>query len=339
MSILFGAGEDEAINVLNGGMETAGGTYDPLYARGAIRVHGDPGAQLIYGGDLKAYLDAQPEDDKDFWFSYRLRGGGGFTTTGILLRMFDATKAFMRLRSPGVGSAALQLSGDNFATVAFDYPTSEIAQPGTHQQWSFRIKVHPTLGRVAWYIGNALWFQTPNINTASLVGGSPSKTWWSNPNSNDQTWISEVMYSSADHPLPGLRLKSLGYVSLGALTAWSGPVTNINELIKNPATTQSTATADTDESLVPEDIADLADGIVIHSLIISAEARTAPAPAPQHMVGGVRIAGVNWMHPTVRLVESVAANLQWIFQENPASSDVFSIAAVNALEIVHRSAA
>lgn len=338
--ILFGAGEDEQINTLNGGMEQVAGTYDPAYARGAIRVHGNPGAQLIHFGDLKAYLDAQPEGDKDFWMSYRLRGGGGFLTGGLLLHVFDATKAFMRLWAPGVGNARLQLSGDGFASLAGDYPASDVAQPAAHQQWSFRIKVHPTLGHVEWYIDNALWFTTPNFNTAALVGGSPSKTWWSNPNSNDTTWISEIMYSTADHPLPGLRLKSLGYVAVGDLAGWNGPVGNINEFVKNPATAQSTATADVDEALIPDTIGGLADGIVVHALIISVEARTAPAPAPQHIVGGVRIAGVTYQHPTVRLVANVAAGLQWIFHKNPATTDEFTPVEIDApIQIVHRSAA
>lgn len=338
--ILFGGGEDEAIDVINGGMEQVAGTYDPTYARGAIRVHGNPGAQLRYSGDLKAYLDAQPEGDRDFWFSYRLRGGGGFTTGGLLLHMFDATKPYFRLRSPTPGSAQIEISNDGFASNVTTYPTSDLAQPVPHQQWSFRIKEHPTLGAIYWYVENTLWFVTPLGDTTGIITGAPSKTWWSNGNSNDQTWISEVMFSTADHPLPGLRLKTVPYIALGALVGWSGPVGNINELVKNVATAQSTAAAGTDESFVPEGVDEFADGIVIHALILSLEARTSPAPAPQHLVGGVRIAGVVYPHPTVRLVDSVAGLLQFIFHTNPAIADEpFTVADINALQPVHRSAA
>ncbi len=343
--ILFGANEDEAIDVLNGGMETgpgAAGAYDPDYSRGAIRVHGNPGAQLRFTGAVKDYLDSQPEDDKDFWFSYRLRGGGGFLTSGSLLYLFDTNgglaKTFMHLMAPGVGDAMLRTSSDGAAFTS--HPSSTLAQPIPHQQWSFRVKIHPTLGGIKWYVANGLWYQTVPGDTTGWCVGSPSKLWWSNPNSNDQTWISEVMIATADHPLPGLRLKSMPYISIGALGEWNGAVTTVNELVKNSSSAQTTASADTDESFVVDPIPAFADGIVVHALIVSAEARTSEAPAPQNLIGGLRI-GATVYPAAMQLVEDVAALRQFIFHEDPSSpGDPITVDLINAgVQPVHRSAA
>lgn len=344
MAILFGANEDEAIDCLNGGMEvgTPGSDYDPNYCRGAIRVHGNPGAQLRFSGALKAYLDAQPEDDKDFWFAYRMRGDGGFLGGQMGLQLFDtngvAAKVYARLRGAGVGDLMLETSTDGASFTP--YPASIFTQPNPHKQFSFRIKIHPTLGGITWYIDNALWFQTVPGDTTGWVVGSPSKVWWSCPNSNDRCFITEVMASTADHPLPGLRLKSLPYTAVGALAGWNGAVTTVNELVKDVASAQTTAAAATDESFVFDAIPALADGIVVHALIVSAEARTAPVPAPQHMIGGLRI-GILVYPAAMQLVQAVAGMLQFIFHTNPAAAPgtPFTVADVNALQSVHRSAA
>lgn len=59
MSILFAAGEDEALTILAGSMSSAAGTFRSAYARGSIRATGAPGAQHLFTAALKDYLDAQ----------------------------------------------------------------------------------------------------------------------------------------------------------------------------------------------------------------------------------------------------------------------------------------
>jgi hypothetical protein len=328
MSILFVGGEDEALESLGGGVTTIAGVFRAGVARCALSATGN-GWQHTFAGKLRAYLDAQPAGDKDFWYGYRWRGGGGFlqNTYSPLIFLDETGRQFLRLRSTTPGTGELQYSVNNGVTWV-PFAGSAINQPGTPDEYVFRVKIHPTLGHVEWYINGSLWYQTPNMDTTPWCVGSPRKVWWPQANSNNNSWVSEVRASSADDPCVGWDIYTMDYAADGALQQWAGSVAAINEIVKDVGTVIQTAVADVESTFVPRALPVLAGGLAVRGIVNSGDFRTAAAPAPQHVLGTLRIAGVSYPSPDVQLVSNVAALLQWIWETSPATGDEFAEAEI-----------
>src|SRR5690348_10807196 len=129
MTILQVAGEDESFKVINGSVNTDPVSFRADYARCSIRSGSEDGVQVVFQEELKAYLDAQPAGDKDFWIGYRFRGGGGFLTSGIGMKLYDsAAKPFFRLFAFGPSDLGIQLSTDGFSSNNTSYPASAVTQ-------------------------------------------------------------------------------------------------------------------------------------------------------------------------------------------------------------------
>lgn len=322
MEILFGGGENEALDLIAGQMTATAGAFRAAYARGAFgptNPGGGLAASLLvkhrFQGALKAYLDAQPAGDKDFHYAYRWVGSGGFLSGLAGFQMFDSSptpKPFLRYVSSAAGGI-WQSSSDGSAWTS--YPSSEIAQPNVPTQYALRVKIHPTLGRFEVYINGSLWFSSVPGDTTGWCVGSPSQVQLTIPNSNGIAYYSEVMAAAASTPLAGLSLHTIVLVNEGALADWSGLVGNVNELQEDQATVISTGVPDTDESFVPDALPALPDGIMIRALIFSGKWRTT-AGAPQNVEGFLRIGGVNYTKPQ-QAAGLVADTLQFIWEKDP----------------------
>jgi hypothetical protein len=242
MTILFGGGEDSEFTLLAGSMVTTGGTFRSAYARAALAPEtpgGGLGANMqvqhLFSGALASYLGAQPSGDKDFWYGYRWVGSGGFFTGLGGLNIHDSStpaKSFMRLLNASGGDIKLQLSTDGFVSNVQDHPSSTIGQPSTPTEYTFRIKIHSTLGQIQWWVNGGLWYQTTLGDTTGLCVGSPSKVLWTCPNSNGHCYVSEVIATSADDPRVGMSLATLAYTANGTNVGWSGGVASINEITR-----------------------------------------------------------------------------------------------------------
>lgn len=341
MSILFAAGEDEAFTLTAANVVTSGGgtNYRSSYARCALQPTATAGVLHAFGGAFGTYITAQPANDKDFWYGYRFRGGGGFLTGQIAFQMFDASKEFMRLVSVvNPNDVRLQLSTDGFVSSTVQYAASTITQPSTAAEYVFRIKIHPTLGRIDWYINGGLWFSTGNIDTTLYCTGTPTKSQWGKSNSNGDTYISEVRASSADDPCAGWNISTLVPSANGASVGWTGGYTTINEVTKDTSTLLTTAAAATDSTFVATDMAALSGPQVVRGVVLSGEFRAA-ASAPQHVDGLLRIGGTNYAAGQSQVAPSVAGPLQFIYETNPATGIAFTETAVDLAEIGVRSAA
>lgn len=342
MSVLCGFGENEGFEMLGGSVITTPGFYR-ANARCAIKASG-AGLQHTFTGKLKAYLDAQPADDKDFYYSFVFRGGGGFITGMDCFYMHDATnRPFLRLTGNSTAGGLLLWTSVDGGTTWVQYPGSSVVQPGVPTQIAFRVKVHATLGHVAMYYGSALLYQTPPFDTRGFCNGSsPAKTRFFIPNSNSDGYYSEVLASSADDPLIGWKLTTMPLVALGALQQWAGAVTAVNEIDKDQTTAQSTASALNDESFTTPGTFALGAGEEVRAVIWSGEYRTAVAPAPQNVSGFLRIGGV--VYPdTPQLVDLVPGLRQFIWETNPdpgvPPDTKFSAAVINAMQPGNRSIA
>lgn len=346
MTILQVAGEDESWGILNGSVSTDATRHRATYARCSIHSAGEDGVQIIFGQDLKPYLDAQPAGDKDFWFAYRFTGGGGFLTGGIGLKLYDSTdKCFMRLVGFGTASLGLQTSttgafsgadGDVFGS----YPASDTPQSapaGDPFQWAFRIKIHPALGHIAWYINGSFWFQTPVGDTTSLCSGSPKFLRFGNPNSNGNSNYSEFIATSADDPVVGKTLVTLAPDSDG-LTGWAGGYLSINEITKNTATQVTTAVAATDVTFGVTNTPALSGSTIIRALCVSGEYASPGGSVPGHLNQVLRISGT--VYPgALKTVAGVLGLLQTFWHTSPATSSGLTQPEVDAVEIGMRSAA
>jgi hypothetical protein len=322
MSVLFGGGENEALDLIAGAMNSALTTkYRPAYARGCfapVNPGGGGGAAFLlqhrFGGRLLAYLDAQPNGDKDFWYAYRWVGGGGFLSGQVGPQFYDSTgKAFLRGLSQGANDLVWESSPDGGTWTR--YGASVLVQPNTPTQYALRIKIHPTLGFFAVWVEGSLWFQSPVGNTSGWCVGSPSKFLHGLPNSNGDCYVSEVMASSADDPCIGWNLHTLPLTAIGALAAWTGPVSAVNELQEDQSTVNSTAAAGTDVSYVPAALPSLAPGLMIRAIIWSGKFRTSGG-APQNNIGFLRI-GATVYPAAMQLVDTVAALRQYIWESDP----------------------
>jgi hypothetical protein len=340
MSVLFAAGEDEAFTLTAANVFTTGGTaFRTAYARCALQPTATAGVLHTFSGALATYLAAQPSGDKDFWYGYRFKGGGGFLTGQIAFQMFDGSKEFLRLISVvAANDVRLLLSPDGFTSVVVSYPASTIAQPTTAAEYVFRIKIHPTLGRIDWYINGGLWFTTGAMDTTGYCSGSPAKGQWGRANSNGDSYISEVRASSADDPCVGWAISTLVPSANGASTGWSGGYTTINEVTKDTSTLLTTASAATDATFVATDMAALSGPQVVRGVVLSGEFRAA-ASAPQHVDGLLRIGGTNYAAGQSQVAPAVAGPLQFIYETNPATGIAFTETAVDLAEIGVRSAA
>lgn len=320
--ILFAGGENEAIDMIGGAtVNTSPTTFRPDFARCSLAVSFSGGGVLQhrFAGKLAAYLAAQADDDKDFWYGYRFRGGGGFLSGMTSFTMYDDTdKPFLRLRSLSAGNLVLETSNDGFATFA-SYAGSAINQPGVPTEIGFRVKKHPTLGRIEWYISGALWFITPIGDTTGMMVGSPHKVLWTNANSNGNNYVSEVRASSADDPCVGWDIFTMDYLTDGDLLGWSGGVASVNEISEDVSTVVATQVADADVSFVPRAMPALGADIVVRAVVNSGKFRTADAPAPQSVDGMVRLGGVSYPANDPQVVDTVASLRQWIFEESPAN--------------------
>lgn len=344
MTILQVAGEDESFGVLNGSIDVGVNGRRAAYTRCSIHSNTEDGVQIIFREALKAYLDAQPAGDKDFWFGYRFAGGGGFTTNGIGMKLYDSTdKCFMRLFGFGTASLGLQLSSNGSfaggAPTLYSYPasdTAQIAPAGNPHEWTFRVKIHPTLGHVAWYVNGVFWFQTPLMDTTVLCSGSPKFIRLGVPNSNGNSNYSEFIATSADDPRVGKSLCTLAPTADG-LTGWPGGVASISETTKDTSTQVSTGVAASDVTFVVSDIPALTGSIVVLALVVSGEYAAAPT-APQHLNQVLRIGGT--IYPgALKTVNSVIDLLQTIWETSPATSSTITETEVNSVEIGMRSAA
>jgi hypothetical protein len=347
MTILQVAGEDESWGILNGGVDVGVNTRRTAYTRCSIHSANEDGVQIIFGQDLKPYLDAQPAGDKDFWFSYRFAGGGGFITGGIGLKLYDSTdKLFMMLRGPGASSLALQTStlgtfngtgGDTWGNYGAS-ETTQLAPAGNPFEYSFRIKIHPTLGHIAWYINGTFWFQTPVGDTTGLCTGSPKFLRFGCPNSNSNSNYSEFIATSADDPAVGKTLATLAPDGDG-LTGWAGGYISINEIVKNTSTQVTTGVTATDVSFSVTNIPALSGATIVRALIVSGEYSTAAVSGvPQHVNQFLRFSGV--IYPgALRSVAAVIGLLQTIWSVSPVTSTTITEAETNAVEIGMRSAA
>lgn len=345
MTILQVAGEDESWDILNGSVDTDVTSYRAAYARCSIHSANEDGVQIIFRGALKSYLDAQPAGDKDFWFGYRWRGGGGFTTGGIGLKLYDATdKAFMRLKSYTAGNSVLETStdgtfggvGDTFTA----YPGSAFDQGapnGNPHEYTFRVKIHPTLGQITWYINGAFWFATPVGDTTGLCVGSPSKLRFGCPNSNGTSNYTEFIATSADQPRVGMNLNTLIPTADGALAQWGGGFASIAEVTEDTSTVLQTAVAATISTFVASDMSALTGNIVILAIVLSGKFAAAVG-APQNVAGVLRIAAVNYS-AALQTVAAVNELRQFIWETSPATATRFAEAEVNAFEYGVQSAA
>lgn len=331
MTVLFGGGEDTEISLLAGDVVTTAGTFRSGYARCALHMPAfATGAQHLFSGALKDYLDAQSSGDKDFWYGFRFKGGGGFLSGQIGLQFFDASKEFLRLTGGSTAnSIKLMTSADGFTTPV-DYPSSQISQPTSPTEYTFRIKIHPTNGQIQWWINGGLWFQTPLGDTASLCSGSPSKVFFSCPNSNGDAYYSEIIATSADDPRVGMDLVTLAYTADGANTGWTGGVATINEVTENQSTVLSAAASLLESSFIATDLPTLASGQSVRAVINSGKWRTT-AGAPQSVRGYLRIGGSNY-YATAQPAAAVASPLQFIWQLSPVTGIAFTETAVNAAE-------
>lgn len=332
MTVLFGGGEDSEITLLTGSVSTAAGTFRSGYARCSLSMPwNSTGAQHIFSGALKDYLDAQPSGDKDFWYGFRFVGGGGFLTSQIGLQVFDSSKEFLRLVSgPSASQIKMQTSAVGFSGPVTDYTTSAIAQPSTPTEYTFRIKIHPTLGQIQWWINGGLWFQTPVGDTTTLCSSSPSKVFLSCPNSNSSGYYSEIIATSADDSRVGMSLVTLAYTADGADVGWTGGVASINELTENQSTVLATSTAPTDSSFVATDLPTLATSQSVRAIINSGKWRTTSG-APQNVAGYLRLGGTNY-YAAAQTAIGTASTLQFIWHTNPAAAAPFTETAVNAAE-------
>lgn len=347
MTILFGGGEDTEIDITTGSMVTTPGSFRAGYARAAmapVSPGGGLGAGFLlqhrFSGALATYLAAQAAGDKDFWYGYRWSGGGGFLTGLTALTIYDSSgspKPFMRLVSIGTGDTTLQLSTDGFVSNVQNHPSSSIGQPGTPTEYTFRIKIHATLGQIQWWVNGGLWYQTVLGDTTGLCVGSPSKVLWTLPNSNGNCYVSEVIATSADDPRVGMSLVTLAYTANGANVGWTGGVASINEITEDQSTLLTAAAALLESSFIATDLPTLASGVAVRAVINSGHWRTAVG-APQSVAGYLRIAGVNYAAAS-QLAPSVASTLQFIWQLSPATGITFTEAAVNAAEFGMRSIA
>src|SRR6478609_2306446 len=127
-NILFGTGEDEIITVVSGSVTTDATTFRSTHARCSLSAGL---LQHRFAGKLKDYLDAQPANDKDFWYGFRFRGGGGFITGLDMVYFYDeAGKAFMRITGNSSASGMLLWTAPDGSTWT-QYPASSTTQPST----------------------------------------------------------------------------------------------------------------------------------------------------------------------------------------------------------------
>lgn len=331
MSILFGGGEDEAINMLGGTVVQTAGTFRTPQARCSLRPSG-AGLQHVFTGKLAAYLAAQPDNDKDFWYGFYFKGGGGFLS-GQPGWFFDddSGKPFLRIKGNATANGLIMETSSDGATFT-SYAGSSTTQPGAPTEMTVRIKKSVN-GYIAWYYGTALLFQTPTFDTTVLIVGSPHRWRGFIPNSNGDGYYSEFIAMSADDPRVGLTLNTIPPSALGALQQWSGPVTAINEVVKDQTTAQSTAAADVSESFVVPGTLVIGGGTEVRGVIWSGEYRTAALPAPQNVEGFLRIGGT--LYPAaMQAVAAVAGLLQFIWETDPSqvAGTKFDVATINAMQ-------
>lgn len=338
MSILFAGGEDESIDVLGGFSHTTAGRFRAGKARLALRASG-AGLQHSFAGALAAYLAAQPAGDKDFWYGFQFRGGGGFITGLDCFYMYDtAGIAFMKITGD-LSAGGMTLWTKNAIGAMVNYPASNIPQPGVPTEITFRVKVHNTLGQIVWYYNRAFWFGTPVGDTTHWCGGgtSPGKARMLCPNSNGDADYSEFIATSADDPRVGLDLQTLEVTADGAVTTWAGGFASIAELAEDPTTLLQTAAAATDWVGVVRDLTALTGSQIVRAIVLSGKYRTSVG-APQNVHGLLRIGGV--MYPAaMQLVDAVASLRQFIYATSPATGLTLAELEVNNLQAGMRAAA
>lgn len=345
MTILYASGEDEGFSVIAGSMQTADTTkYRPTYSRASFCPTGGGGlaasfdVQLAFSGALLSYLTAQPAGDKDFWFSYRWVGGGGFLSGLIGLRVYDSSgKEFIRLISNGGGDVMLQTSSDGFASNTVSYTASTIAQPGTPTEYGFRIKRHASLGVLQWWINGGLWFQTTVGDTTGIITGQPDKIRWTIPNSNGDMYLSEVICTSADDPSIGLSLATLVPTADGFSVGWSGGYASISEVPIDTSTLLTTGAAGLDSTFVASNLPTLTGSQVVRGIVLSGKWRESVG-SPQNVKGLLRISGTTYASAQ-QAAPAVSGTLQFIWETSPATSVAFGETEVNNAEIGMRSVA
>ncbi len=334
MSILFGTGEDEIITLLGATITTDSAHFRPAYARCAISAGPGPW-QHLFAGKLRDYLDGRPSNDVDVWWGSRFKGGGGFLSSQPILYFFDdADKVFARLLSGSPGSARLQTSSDGVAFT--DFPGSDLVQPSAPAEWTFRVKKHPTLGRIEWWANGGLWFKTPNFDTTALISGKPKKMIGYHANSNGNSYWSEIMATSGDDPRVGLNLHTLPPIADGDFSGWDGDWTRIAEIVKNTSTVISTAVDDSESSFVNAGVGTLTTGTVIRAIIHSGEYRTSNAPAPDSVTPGLVLGGVAYPGATYP-VDNTPTQIQEIWETSPDGGLPFTEAEGNDVQMHVRS--
>lgn len=338
MTVLFAGGENSEVDILNGSTITTTIHFRSTYARCAVRSLGDNGVLHTYTGALASYIAGQGTA-VDFWYGYRYVGVGGTTTGHHCVKFCGAGFVpFLRIYNGiGLGNGQLQISTDGFSgnpANTTDFTASNIAQPSTPIEWTFRIKRHATQGLFQWWIAGALWYQfsgdtTPYFTTVTRTSFGEGGTTVGNG-------ISEIIATSADDPRVGMNLFTAYYTGNGTNTGWTGTYTDVNENSEDTATVEVAATAGLDSCFTHPAIPALSSGVVIRAIIDSGKWRRAIGAGPQNLSGYLRIGSTNYPNAPVpaaiQAVASVAGLLQFIWHLSPATGLAFTETETNNLQ-------
>lgn len=340
MTILFAGGENSEVGILSGSMITTAGKFRATYARGAINSTNENGVIHDFSGALLAYIVAQGTV-VDFWYGFQYVGSGGAVLGSTCCTFSNAGVGFMRIGNPaGTATGTCQMATSPDGTTWTQYSASNITQPSTPTEWTFRILRHASTGKFQWYVGGSLWYEFTG-NTAALFS-TVTRCQWGNAGSNNATGISEIVATSSDDTRVGMNCATLYYTGDGHDVDWTNGYADVAELSEDTSTVKTTTTAAKDSSFLHVNVPTLTPGIIVRAVIVSGKWRTG-GTAPPNLYGYLRISGTNYANaPTpaaIQSVQAVAYLLQYIWHLSPATGLAFTESEVNALEPGMRSAA
>jgi hypothetical protein len=315
MAIIAVFGELQDFNgQTNTTFSTTAGTYDPIYARGSMRMEASGGASTVTFADqndiyvrVSWYTNLTPSAA-----SGRTVFGIGKTDQSLIGRLVTSSSGILAFQ---------RWDGSSYQNITtFSQDSSSLTT------WVMRVNI--TVSGVLSFWSNGTHIGTYSGDLSSY-GSSVDQVVFGTTGTPSNTYnhVSEGII--ATHDVRQARLATVNLTGAGSNSAWSGAVTDINGAATLDTTFISTPTANQKATYAAADLP--TDSLVVSALAVNGRMRKGLS-GPANVNALVRVGGADYgtafPAPTTTIKTQTA-----VFATNPATAAIWTKAEVNAAEI------
>lgn len=199
-------------------------------------------------------------------------------------------------------------------------------------------KIHATTGFIRIFYNNV---QVYSYSGNTVISGGSTVNGFQVRRNTTGTSLRQMMYSEllfSDQSTVGSRVVTRPLNALGSVAQWTGAASDINDTSTVDTTFMSEATAGEVTTFTSAALGALAGGEFVSALILQFRANQEASSPVTRIEPLVRLSGINYVSTAILLTTTVTPYKQkW--ETNPATSNPWTIAEINAAEPGFRAAA